>query len=330
MTERTTASTGASTDPEAWGPIEVAGDVVEPGERRDFDLRVSELYTTDPIHIPFTVLHGAEPGPSLFILAAIHGDELNGVEIVRTLLYEDVLPDLKGTLYLVPVANVYGFLLQSRYLPDQRDLNRCFPGSATGSGASRTADMLMREIVARSDFGVDLHTAARNRVNLPQIRADISDARVRMLARAFGTEVIVAHPGLVGSLRYAALRVGVPVITYEAGETLKFQRDCIEEGVQGCLRVMADLGMIRGLPLISDERITVRRTTWVRADRGGILDIKATLGARVEDGDVVAISSNPFGRERTPIRASTAGIILGRTTLPMVNPGDPVCCVGRL
>jgi predicted deacylase len=314
---------------EEWGPFEVAGVEVAPGQRRDVDLRVGELYTADPIHIPFTILRGAAPGPTLFVVAAVHGDELNGVEVVRTLLYEDVVTDLRGTLLLLPVVNVYGFLLQSRYLPDQRDLNRHFPGTAGGSGASRMAHCIMAEIVSRSDYGIDLHTAGRNRANLPHVRADISDPRVRELARAFGTQVVVAHPGLPGSLRHAALSVGVPVITYEAGEPLKFQRNCIDEGVRGCLRVMADLGMVRERQPEPAARLIVNRTIWVRAERGGILDIRVTLGQHVEEGDLVGVSSNPFGRERSSLLATARGIVLGRTTLPMVNPGDPVCCIGR-
>lgn len=312
---------------EAWGAATIAGVSVGPGERMDLDLHVGELYTAERIHIPCTVIRGPEAGPTLLIVAAVHGDELNGVGVVRTLLYEDALTVQRGTVLLVPVANVYGFLHQSRTMPDQRDLNRHFPGMPGGSGASRVAHRIMSEVLTHADYAIDLHTAGRNRDNLPHVRANLADPRVASLAVAFGCDVILAHAGHAGSLRNAAALVGIPTITYEAGEPLKFQRDCIELGVTGCMRVMADLGMIRGGRPDEGAPLIVSRSTWVRAERGGILDMLVSLGQAVQMGEPVAVSSNPFGKERTTLVAPTDGIVLGRTTLPMVNPGDPVCCV---
>lgn len=314
-------------DEPGWGPLELEGVSVPPGGRADLDLRVGELYSGDPIHVPLTVLRGDAPGPTLAIVAAVHGDELNGVAIVRTLLWEDALPPLCGTLLLVPVANVHGLLHLSRTMPDQRDLNRHFPGSALGSGASRLAHRLMGGVVVHADYVIDLHTAGRTRDTLPHVRADLGDPRVSALARAFGAPVVLAHAGLQGSLRAAALAAGVPAITYEAGRPLEFQRPCIDQGVQGCLRVMADLGMIRRGPA-AEEPTVITRSLWVRADRGGILDVLVGLGEDVREGQPVALSSNPFGTERVELLAPRDGFVLGRTTLPMVNPGDAVVCLG--
>ncbi|GMV39198.1 MAG: succinylglutamate desuccinylase [Myxococcales bacterium] len=313
-------------EPSAWGAATIAGVTVNPGERTDVDLHVGELYTAERIHIPCTVIRGAVPGPTLLIVAAVHGDELNGVATVRALLYEDALALLRGTLLLVPVANVYGFLHQSRTMPDQRDLNRHFPGSAGGSGASRVAHRIMSELVVHADYVIDLHTAGRSRDNLPHVRADLRDPRVAALARAFGCDVILAHAGHGGSLRHAATAAGIPTVTYEAGEPLKFQRPCIDIGARGCRSVMADLGMIRGA-VVAGEPLVVSRSSWVRADRGGILDLLVGLGQGVSAGEPVAVSSNPFGKERTTLVAPMEGIVLGRTSLPMVNPGDAVCCI---
>ena len=311
-----------------WGPLELEGTTVPPGGRVDVDLRVGELYSGEPIHVPFTIIRGTDPGPTLLIVAAVHGDELNGVAVVRTLLWEDALPALRGTLLLVPVANVHGLLHLSRTMPDQRDLNRHFPGSPGGSGASRVAHRLMTGVVAHADYAIDLHTAGRTRDTLPHVRADLTDPRVASLALSFGAPVIHLHQGVGGSLRQAAVATGVPTITYEAGRPLEFQRDCIDQGVEGCLRVMADLGMVRRAPPADGPPTIISRATWVRADRGGILDVLVGLGDEVKEGQPVAVSSNPFGKERAELLAPRDGFVLGRTTLPMVNPGDAVCCLG--
>lgn len=226
-------------------PFELAGQSIRPGTRDTVELALPPLFTHTPMTLPVHVLHGRRPGPALFVRAAIHGDEINAIEIVRRLLGRRALASLRGTLLAVPVVNVYGVLQHSRYLPDGRDLNRSFPGSDRGSTASRIARIFMREIVSRCNYGIDLHTASGHRTNLPQLRANLDDEETHRLAQAFGTPVVINSRNRDGSLRAAASELGIPLLLYEAGERLRFSELCISACVRGVLNVMRALGMIR-------------------------------------------------------------------------------------
>lgn len=308
----------------------VAGRSVAPGTTVEILLKISEFYTSNPVNVPVTVVRGREPGPVVFLMAAIHGDELNGVEIVRQAMQAIGHDRLAGALVCVPVVNRFGFITRSRYLPDRRDLNRSFPGSRAGSAAARVAAAIFREVVRRSDRGVDFHTAAVGRTNLPHVRADLRDPAVKKLARWFGCELIVDEPGRRKSLRHAATAAGVPTVVYEAGETSKFERREIRKGLFGVYNVLSGLGML-DIPRREPQfQIVVRRVDWLRAGRGGILDLRVRSGDLIYRGDVVGVITNPFGREVTTLRTGATGIVLGTTTLPMVNPGDAVVHVGRL
>ncbi|MCB1875607.1 MAG: succinylglutamate desuccinylase/aspartoacylase family protein [Chromatiales bacterium] len=283
---------------------------------------------TMPVH----VLRGKRDGPRLFVSAAIHGDELNGVEIVRRLLTQPVLKRLRGTLMAIPVVNVYGLIHHSRYLPDRRDLNRSFPGSDHGSMASRVADLFMTEIVARSSHGIDLHTGALHRTNLPQIRADLDDTVTADLARAFGVPVLLNANLRDGSLREAAAERGVPMLLYEAGEGLRFDELSIRAGVKGIIGVMRELGMLpkgsrRRKP--PPEPIVARASSWVRAPQSGILRACASLGAKVRKNDRLALIADPVAERECEVRAPTSGIIIGRITIPLVHEGEALFHIAR-
>ncbi|MDH3409584.1 MAG: succinylglutamate desuccinylase/aspartoacylase family protein, partial [Gammaproteobacteria bacterium] len=224
--------------------ITIGETTVRPGERVSIDLPVADLYTGTSIAMPVKVVCGRRAGPVLFVSAAVHGDELNGVEIIRRLLKRRSLRSIRGTLIAVPVVNVHGFLNQSRYLPDRRDLNRSFPGSAKGSIASRLANTFLTEIVAKADAGIDLHTGAINRSNLPQIRANIGDPDTLQLAKAFGTPVVLNSTIRDGSLRACAAERGFPMLIYEAGEALRFDDLSIRGGLRGIIQVMRQIGML--------------------------------------------------------------------------------------
>lgn len=307
-----------------------SGTSIAPGESADIRLKVSESYTADPVSIPVTVVRGSGPGPTVFITATIHGDELNGVGILRDLLSDPVLESLSGTLIAVPVANVPGFLTLSRRLPDRRDLNRSFPGSRHGSLTARLAQVLFQEVVRRSDFGIDLHTGGGERSNYPQVRADLDKPRVAELARAFGCPVILHGAGPDRSLRKTAIREGIPTIVFEAGTPRCFERPFIRAGIRGILNVFAHLGMLSAEPLPPPLQLELRRTQWLRARAGGILDLNVELGQPVRRGDVISVNTNPFGRERSQLVARFSGIVLGVTRLPVVHPGDAVCHLARL
>jgi len=231
-------------DQKAEHPIVIGGVEVLPGERRTIDLPITDLSTHTPVTMPIHVVRGRRAGPTLFVCAALHGDEINGVEIIRRLLKLSGLKRLHGSLIAVPIVNVLGFLSQSRYLPDRRDLNRSFPGSAQGSLAGRLARLFLEEIVSKSTHGIDLHTAAIHRDNFPQVRANLDDPECERLAQAFGVPLVINTGFREGSLREAAAQHAVPVIVYEAGEALRFEENCIRAGVKGVVRIMRLLEML--------------------------------------------------------------------------------------
>lgn len=305
-------------------PFELGTESVLPGQRRTVDLPVSVLSDHTPVTMSAHVIHGRKPGPVMFVSAAIHGDEVIGVEIVRRLLRAATLSRLAGTLIAVPIVNTFGFLNQSRYLPDRRDLNRVFPGVPHGSLAARLAHIFMEEVVLRCDVGIDLHSAAVGRENLPQIRLTPGNARLRELGEAFAAPVTLTSKTRDGSLRLEAERAGVDVLLYEAGEGLRFDEFAARAGVAGILRVMANLGMIapRGVPKIRGSSVLCDKSGWVRAPSGGLLRTLKGSGEWVEAGTVLGVISDPFGELDAEVIAEEAGILIGRTNLPVVNEGD--------
>ncbi len=311
--------------------IEIGGVRVEPGQRRSIDLEVGRLYTHSPTTMPVQVVCGRLRGPVLFVSAAIHGDELNGVEIIRRLLQVPSLRRLRGTLVAVPIVNLHGFISASRYLPDRRDLNRCFPGSERGSMAARIAHRFMQEVVSQSTHGIDLHTGAINRSNLPQIRANLDDPETERLARAFGTPVILNAALRDGSLRAAAMTSRVPILLYEAGEALRLDEMSIRGGVEGIVRVMRALEMLprtRGKP--PPEPMMARASGWLRSPQSGIFRAFSQLGDRVSrDETVLGVVSDPFGEREREVRAGFSGIVIGLTNLPLVNEGDALYHIAR-
>jgi uncharacterized protein len=310
--------------------LAIGGRDIRRGSTEQIFLKVSEYYTATPVNVPVTVIRGREPGPTLFLTAAIHGDELNGVEIVRRVMTSITPAQLRGTLICVPVVNRMGFLTHNRYLPGRRDLNRYFPGDPEGNAAARTAHALFSEIVAGSTCGIDLHTASVGRTNLPHIRADMSSAEVRRLARSFGTEVIIDSIGMSRTLRAAATRAGVPTIIFEAGETFRFQGNMVARGMSGVRNVLGSLGMIEEPAKEARFQVIIKVSEWVRATRGGIAEIAVRPGEIVYAGDEIASLSNPFGKEVSSVRSPLTGLIIGITTVPMVNPGDAICHVAKL
>lgn len=314
----------------SWGAMSFAGREVTPGSVAEIRLVASEFYTSDPVLVPVTVVRGKRRGPTLFVTAAVHGDELNGVAVIRDLLIDQDLSDLAGTLIAVPVVNVPGFLNQTRVLPDRRDLNRSFPGRTDGSLTARIAHLVFRHIVKRSDFGLDLHTAGGERSNFPHIRADLGVPAVAELARAFGCSLLVDGQGPEGSLRRAAVAEGVPTIAYEAGSPRVFERPFIDVGVAGVLSVLRHLKMLAGERQTPPVQLEIAKSTWLRAPEGGMIDLKVGLGEPVKRGQLLSIGTNPFGRERSQLTSPSAGVVLGLSRLPLVHPGDAVCHLAKV
>lgn len=312
-------------------PFKIGGEDVAPGTRRLVDLPVSKLSNHTPVTLPVHVLHGHRPGQTMFVSAAVHGDELNGVEIIRKLLRTIRPESLAGTLLCIPVVNTYGFLTRSRYLPDRRDLNRSFPGSTDGSLAARLAHLFLNEVALRSNIGIDLHTAAIHRANLPQIRADfLKRPRSRELAEAFGAQVVLNSPERSGSLRKAAREAGVDVIVYEGGEGLRFDDASIKAGYEGIVNVMHHISMLE-LPDGVDPKqrspdirppIFTHMARWIRAADGGVFRPTRRLSDAVSENDLIGWIANPYEDTEIEVRSPVRGIIVGMTTLPIVNMGD--------
>jgi len=311
-------------------PFVLGGQEVLAGTRASIDLPIMDLSTHAPLTMPIQVIHGKKAGPTLFICAALHGDEINGVEMIRRLTQLSALKRISGTLLAVPIVNVFGFLSRARYLPDRRDLNRSFPGSPKGSLAGRLANLFLGEIVAQSTHGIDLHTGAIHRDNFPQIRADLDDEETLRLARSFGVPILINAGLREGSLRAEAGKKGVRVIVYEAGEALRFDETCIRAGLNGIVRVMRTLEMLRTSKRIQNPNgpLIIRDSRWERAPISGVLRSVTSLGATVRAGDQLGAISNPFGDNEIRVLSRFDGVVIGRSTLPVVNEGDALFHVG--
>jgi predicted deacylase len=312
-------------------PICIGAVDVPPGSRAIIDLPVADLYTHTQMTMPVHVVNGKYEGPTVFITAALHGDELNGVEIIKRLLRRSGLTRMHGTILAIPIVNIFGFINQSRYLPDRRDLNRSFPGREQGSIAARLAHIVSTEIVDNADYGIDLHTGAVDRTNLPQIRANLRTPGVAELADAFGSPVVIDASLREGSLRAYAANKGVPVLVYEAGEALRFDELSIRAGVRGVLRVLRKLGMLAESkrPDQPVQPVRANTTSWVRAPTSGIFRSSCRLGSRVKQNQVLGKVSDPFGEIEVEIPASVSGLVIGRSTSPLTHEGDALFHIAR-
>jgi predicted deacylase len=310
--------------PHRWDEVEVA-----PGQSVDVHLEIGASYSGAMLHVPVHVQRGEQDGPALLVTAALHGDEINGTGAIRHWIQSSQVRLLRGTLLLVPVLNVLSFERHSRYLPDRRDLNRCFPGSQSGSLASRMAHTVLDQLISRCDFGIDLHTAAVRRTNFPNVRADLTHADCARLAHAFGSQLILDGPGQKGTLRRAATLAGCPTITFEGGEVWKVERtivECIERGIDNVLR---ELRMIDGPRPIPVARV-LQKTKWIRAECGGFLQFHVAPGDLVSQGQPLATNTSLLGHELNTLNAPFDAIVIGMSTLPAVSPGEPVCHLGKL
>jgi predicted deacylase len=309
-------------------PITVGSVTVMPGRKVQIELPFAKVVTGATESLPVKVINGRSAGPNIWLSAAIHGDELNGIQIIRRVIRDLDAKTLRGAVIAVPIVNPLGFITQSRYLPDRRDLNRSFPGSARGSTASRLAHLFMEQVVAHCSVGIDLHTATNHRINTPQIRANLDDAETLRLARAFGAPFSIHARLRDGSLRQAAAERNKTVLLYEAGQAHRFDEEAIESGVVGVMRTLRAMGMVDArLPRARPTRL-IRRTRWVRARRGGIADIQVDLGAHVSRGQPVASISDAFGMRPTQVTASETGWVLARSQRPLVNSGDSLVHIG--
>ena len=312
-----------------------SGGKVEPGETANLRFTVSETYLGDPVRIPVTIVNGAHPGPTLSLTAAAHGDELNGIEVVREVAHDWNHEDLHGTLVCLPVLNVPGFLAQQRYLPIyDRDINRSFPGDAESTSAKRIADGIFRNFIEPCDLGIDFHTSTRGRTNMIHVRADMADEDVARVARGFASNVIIDSDGPSGSLRREASEADVPTITVEMGEAHRFQRGLIDRALTGVASVFGEFGLHPDSPVKWPGWRTVISEsgdkTWLRADVGGIVDMHADVGGLVREGEAICTITSPFKTDSEVVEAPFTGLMVGVLENPVVYPGNPLCHVVKL
>lgn len=292
--------------------------------RKEFHLEIAESYTGINIRLPLLVWRGKKEGPTLFVSAAVHGDEINGSGTIRELIANPHFELKNGTLVLIPVVNIQGFERQTRYMPDRRDLNRYFPGNKTGSVTSRLAEVIYREVICHCDYGIDLHTASVRRTNFPHVRADIKNKDCKMMAEAFGSEVVLNSSGPEGSLRYEATKAGCPTIVLEAGEVWKVETAYVDTAIRGISNVLKAIKMISGKVETPQHQIICDTTKWLRAQSGGFLQFHVSPGDTLVKGQKITTNTGLLGKEIGTIVAPCPGIIIGMSTMPAVSPGDPV------
>lgn len=304
----------------------IGGEYVSRGERKTIMLPIARMYDFTALEIPVHVIRGKEDGPTLLLCAALHGDEINGVEIIREILKNPAVEKLKGTLIAIPVVNIFGFQNKSRYLPDRRDLNRSFPGSKHGSLAARIANFFLKEIVSKCTHGIDFHTGAIHRSNFPQIRASLDDPQTRDFARSFNAPIVVDSQMRDGSLREAARKKKVSILLFEGGQALRFESDVIETGVRGTLNAMSHIGMIQR----NEEKepklpsIEAHDSFWLRAPHSGTVRLNLKLGSYVKKGQVVAVILDLLGDVEIDVVSPEDGVVIGINNLPLVTLGEAV------
>lgn len=308
--------------------LELLGSSVEPGEAALLKWAVEASFVDTSAPVPVLVVNGVEPGPTLCVTAAVHGDELNGIEVVRRVVHEIEPDKLSGAVIGVPIVNLQGFRRASRYLPDRRDLNRYFPGRANGSYASRIAHSFFTNIVKHCDYLIDLHTGSLSRTNLPQIRANLLDPDVASLAEKMGSIVVLQSKGAKGTLRRAAAEAGIPAVTLEAGAPNNLQKEAVEQGVKSVLSALGSLGLSQKPFWKRSEEPVFYQSTWIRARQGGILFSKVALGDAVKKDSVLGLLSDPITNKTTEIVAPIEGRVIGMALNQVMYPGFAAYHIG--
>ncbi len=307
-------------------PLQIANETIHPGENLSLALPLPELFSCAPLYMPIKVVHGKQAGPCLLITAAMHGNELNGTEIINRLLNMSSVKKLRGTLITIPVLNVFGLINRSRYLPGGINLDRCFPGSKTGTHAARMADMFSREIFSKADICLDLQTGFINHSNLPQIYTPFKDEQSKSLAEVFNAPVISDTACEKGMLRTMAIKQNKPFLLYEAGEAMRFDEHSIRTGIKGIINIMRKLSMLPEKASKKDSPLKsffAEKNIWVRASTSGISYSKHKLGQHIKKGETLCVIKDPFGAtDSVIITTPEEGIIVGKNNLPLVYEGE--------
>jgi hypothetical protein len=318
--------------PTSHEPFAIHDSVVAPGTQATVEIPVSQQVTGLRSTLPLRVMHGSKHGPCIFVSGAIHGDEIIGTAVIQRLLERLSPAQLSGTIIFAPAVNIYGFAAHSRYLPDRRDLNRSFPGAEHGSLAAQLAHCFLKHVIDRCTLGIDIHSAAVHRYNLPQIRIASGSPYLSELAMAFGAPIIIESPLRPGSMRALAADRETPMLLLEAGEALRFDRFALEVGVAGVMRVLAHVGMIDADDGLAEVEVPLRssRSSWVRAPRGGVSRRACKSGDVVREGELLARVGGLFGESPEDVVSPTDGVVIGHATLPIVNQGDALFHIAEI
>lgn len=308
--------------------LKIAGSKIGPGEFREIDINIARLPSHTVIDTPLYIYVAEEPGPVLGLMAGMHGDEINGMEIVRRIIDADFHRVKKGAVVCMPVINVYGFLNYSREVPDGKDINRSFPGSKGGSLASRVAWHMTHDVIPVIDYGIDFHTGGAMRTNYPQVRSVLKNEINAKLAAAFAAPFTIDSGFRPNSLRQTAARKGKSIIVYEGGESVRLDQHAIEEGVEGALRVMHHLDMIDWSPKPKEKSRVIIDTEWLRSKHAGLFHCMVECGKEVKEGQVVGTVTDPFGEFKQTITSDIGGYVIGLNNNPVVNAGDALIHLG--
>jgi predicted deacylase len=308
--------------------LTVDGESVRPGEDKVIDLNIARLVSGTKIDLPIHVYRSKKPGPVIMLSGGLHGDEVDGVEIIRRLIREKTFKNLKkGSVIAIPVLNIYGFLNFSREVPDGKDVNRFFPGSKTGSLASRVAYNLKEKVLREIDFGIDFHTGGANRYNYPQSRFAPEDSKAKEIANAFNAPISLESGLIDKSLRNEAFKMGKSIVVFEGGEAMRFDELSIKEGMRGARRVLHHYGML-GDADQAQNNTHCASSQWVRAKRSGLFQSDAKSGEWVDKNDIMGTLSDPFGAKEIKVKSPVDGIIIGHNNAPVVNQGDALFHLG--
>jgi len=297
------------------------------GESKTVDFSIAKLYTSTKVEIPIIVERSKIPGPTILITAALHGDEINGVEIVRQLIAKKINKPKRGTIICIPILNVFGFLNGDRSFPDGRDLNRVFPGTKTGSLASRVAFHFTKKILPHADYCLDFHTGGASRFNAAQIRIRQNDEKLLDLAKVFNAPFTLFSNTIDKSYRHTCFKMGIPTLLFEGGKSSESNKVIAKEGVDGVMRFLKHLGMLADQHIVPEPRkktVVINKSKWVRAQRSGLLHVKIEINKHVEKGEFLATITDPYGKMRFKVTAPNEGYIINVNHSPIVNQGDAI------
>lgn len=307
-------------------------ETILPGETKTLNLEIARLHTATKLKIPVIVSRAKLDGPTVLLSAGLHGDELNGVDIVRQIVHKGMNIPKRGTIICIPVINIFGFINQTREFPDGRDMNRVFPGSKTGSLAGRFAHYLVTYILPHVDYAIDFHAGGASRFNAPQIRIAPENAELEELATMFNPPFLLYSAQISGSFRNACAKKGIKMLLFEGGKSLDINPDVSDMGVEGTKRFLRSFDMLRDqfkIDTLKEEMTVITNSIWVRARRSGLLHDQVKIGAYVEKGAILAEISDPYGQENTLMRAPNAGYVINVNDAPIVYQGDAVFHISK-